>query len=320
MKSTFTTAAAFRQERDFGNKIAATFEFVTAHWRPLGKCLVYFVLPAALLMGVGLGLITNFALNSMGKPYGSAGPEELFNASYFSGFGIAMLGGMLAGVLLMGTVYGYVRVILTTEAVPAPAEVWQVIKGRLGRMLGAFGLLLGIYLLVLLALTSLMAITSFFGLLFLVIFPLFLYVMVPLTLYFPILWLEDDNLWQSLRRSFFLVQGKWWSTCGLLMVTSMIQMMLCFVFIMPQYAVMMGKMLKIPGLDSDALGVATQCLYALGVMFTAAIPLLAVAFQYFNLVERKEGLGLRSLIHSIGQGPAPVVYNQTYRADEEGEY
>jgi hypothetical protein len=49
---------------------------------------------------------------------------------------------------------------------------------------------------------------------------------------------------------------------------------------------------------------------------------LALAFQYFNLVERKEGEGLRTLVNRIGQ---PAVATQPYaadryRADEEGEY
>ncbi|PJJ47992.1 hypothetical protein [Hymenobacter chitinivorans] len=322
MKSTFTTAADFRQERDFGNKIAATFEFITRHWRPLGKCLVYFVLPATLLMGVGLGLFTNIVFNLAGQAGTGSQLDSsaILTPSYFSGVGLTMLGALAAGVMLMSTVYGYVLVILTTEAVPTPALVWQVIKRRVGRMLAAFGLLFGLYILVMVTMVSLMAITSYFGLLFLVIFPVLLYVTVPLTLYFPILWLEDGNVWDSLRRAFYLVQGKWWSTMGLLLVTGMIQGMLCFVFVLPQYAVIIGKMLKVPGLDSDVLGILTQCVYALGIMFTYAIPLLATAFQYFNLVERKEGLGLRSLINNIGQGIAPLAYNQTYRADEEGEY
>ncbi|UOQ72022.1 hypothetical protein [Hymenobacter cellulosilyticus] len=319
MKSTFTTAADFRQERDFGNKIAATFEFITAHWRPLGKCLVYFVLPAALIMGAGMGILTNTAFNGIGSS-NSGNTPQFSNGAFFSGAGLTMLGALVAGTLLMGTVYGYLRILLTTETVPTPALVWQVIKSRIGRMFGAFALLLGIYMLVSIALVALMAITSFFGVLFLIIFPAFVYVMVPLTLFFPILWLEEDNLWQSLRRSFYLVQGKWWSTAGLLVVTGMIQGMLCIVFMLPQYAVLLGKILKIPGLDSDVLGILTQCLYALGIMFTYAIPLMASSFQYFNLVERKEGLGLRSLIGTIGQGSAPLAYNQAYRPDEEGEY
>ncbi|RZK62488.1 MAG: hypothetical protein EOO59_02430, partial [Hymenobacter sp.] len=71
MKNTFTTPADFWQERDFGAKISAIFEFLGAHWRRLGKCLVYFVLPVTLLMGIGLGLMTNSMFNNMGRMLGA---------------------------------------------------------------------------------------------------------------------------------------------------------------------------------------------------------------------------------------------------------
>jgi hypothetical protein len=322
MHSTFTNAADFRQERDFGNKIAVTFEFLSAHWRPLGKCLVYFVLPAALVMGVGLGLVTNIIFNYSGllRTNPQASNESLLSPSYFSGLGLTMVGAALAVLMLLSTVYSYVRLVLATGTAPAPAQVGQEIKHRIGRMLGAFVLLFGLYFIVMMAVVGLMAVSTSFGFLFVILFPLIIYVMVPLTLYFPVLWLEDGSLWQALRRSFYLVRGKWWSTFGLIMVTTMIQFMLCILFALPQYAVMFGKIMKIPGLNSDVFGILTQCLYVLGTMFTYVIPLMAVLFQYFNLVERKEGLGLRSLIDSIGQSAAPVAYEQAYRPEEEGEY
>ena len=39
-----------------------------AHWRPLGKCLVYFVLPLALVMGVALGVAQSQIFDTVG-PY-----------------------------------------------------------------------------------------------------------------------------------------------------------------------------------------------------------------------------------------------------------
>ena len=133
MKNTFTTPADFWQERDFGAKISAIFEFLGAHWRRLGKCLVYFVLPVTLLMGIGLGLFTNSMFNSMGQlmtgrhgasrslggpveiaqPYG-ASPFAMFN---FSGIALGFIGAFLAFLLLTGTVFGYLRARLRLPAV-----------------------------------------------------------------------------------------------------------------------------------------------------------------------------------------------------------
>jgi hypothetical protein len=47
--------------------------------------------------------------------------------------------------------------------------------------------------------------------------------------------------------------------------------------------------------------------------------LIALAFQYFNLVERHDGVGLHNMVHQLGQTPVAVA-NAAYRPDEEGEY
>jgi hypothetical protein len=147
------------------------------------------------------------------------------------------------------------------------------------------------------------------------VFTLLVYLAVTLSLFFPVLWLEDNSLAGTLGRCFQLIKGRWWATFGLIAVVGIIQAMMAFVFIVPQYAVMFGKMLRVPGLDSDILGVLAQCI------FTYTIPLLAMAFQYFNLVEQKEGLGLRLLVHELGQPQAiPGVQSSHYRPDDEGEY
>lgn len=323
MKPTFTHEADFRQERDFGAKVGATMEFVVAHWRPLLKCLAYFVMPPALLMGIGLGLVTNQVWNQAARD--AAGTAEgqssdLPNvASMVGGGAVAAIGGLIAFLLLTSAVYGYLRVRLELDPAETvmPAQVWAVIRQRLGRTIlawlflsvvvgGAFGLA-G----VLLALVHP-------GLLVLLFFPFF-YVLPPLALYFPILWLEDLGLPDTLRRCFYLIGGKWWSTLGLYLVIALIQSMVSIVFALPQYAVMLGKFMKLSLLSSDAFGMTAQCIYTTGIMLTNSIVLTAMAFQYFNLVERKDGVGLHRLIDSLGQAPVRVA-NEAYRPEDEGEY
>ncbi|OWP64414.1 hypothetical protein CDA63_03280 [Hymenobacter amundsenii] len=331
MKPTFTQAADFRQQRDFSQKIGSTFEFLGAHWRPLGKCLLYFVLPLSLILGVGLGLLTNTIWNVAGQAQTNPGVLKsgaALGASYFSGFGLAMLGGVLAFLMAVSTVHSYVRLLLTTEpaVAPTPAEVWVEIRSRLGRLLLAclllFGVYAGIMLVVGLVVGGSMAAGGgpFVFLLVLILMPLLLYLLVPLTLYFPVLWLEDEGLFAALRRCYYLVKGKWWATFGLFVIAGMIQGMMSFIFVLPQYAVLFGKMLHIPGLDSDLTGMVAQTLYASGTMLLYPVSLLAMIFQYFNLVERKEGLGLLSRIANLGSGLAPAVENATFRPDDEGNY
>jgi hypothetical protein len=341
MKNTYLTPANFWKERDFGTKISATFEFIGMHWRTLGKCLVYFVLPFTLLMGIGLGLFTNSMFNQMGgvlgtkhsgwhSTVGTTTSRSPFGTFSFGGMALAFVGGMLAFLLLTGTVLGYLRarMRLPADQPVTPTEVWAELKARMGRMvlvivlLGvgyvvvSFG---GLMLVGALAGLGGSAVSALLG--FPLVFALLAYLAVVLSLFFPVLWLEDNSLVGTLGRCFQLIKGHWWATFGLIAVVSIIQGMMAFVFILPQYAVMFGKMLRVPGLDSDLVGVLAQCIYAAGIIFTYTISLLAMAFQYFNLVERKEGLGLRLLVNELGQPQAiQAAQSSHYRPDDEGEY
>jgi hypothetical protein len=346
MKNTYTTPADFWKERDFGAKISATFEFISAHWRPLGKCLLYFVLPGALLMGIGLGLFTNSMYNQMGGAMGKAtysrqlgGPVEIaqpygsspFGSFNFGGMAVGMLATMLSFLLLVGTVYGYLRARLRLPAATpiTPAVVWAEIKGRMGKMLLIIVLVGVAYMAVVLGAVALFALfvrnggdsvwSALLGMPLL--FSLVVYLAIVLSLFFPVLWLEDGNVFTTVSRCFQLIKGRWWATFGLLAVIGIIQGAMSIVFVIPQYAVMIGKMMHVPGLSSDVLGLVAQCIYAVGIMFTYTIPLLAVAFQYFHLAEQKEGWGLRLLVDALGQPQViPVAQSGHYRPDEEGEY
>ena len=346
MKNTYTTPADFWQERDFGAKISAAFDFIGAHWRTLGKCLVYFVLPGALLLGIGLGMFTNTMFNLSGNALAAqragavpraSNPFAAFSALGLGGLGVAMLGAILAFLLLVGTVHAYVRARLRLPAATpvTPTEVWAELRARLGRMLGVVGLFVGGYLV--LALVLVMVIGGIAGLgkvlgssgagaafgfiLIPIFYCLLVYASIALSLLFPVLWLEDRGLFASVGRCFQLIKGHWWATFGLILVATFLQSMLAIVFAIPQYAVMFGKMLQLPGLNSDVLGLVAQCVYAVGIIFTYSLPLLALVFQYFNLVERREGQGLRLLVSQLGQGQAaPLPLSDHYRPDEEGEY
>lgn len=344
MKNTYTTATDFWKERDFGAKISATFEFIGAHWRPLGKCLLYFVLPCALLMGIGMGLFTNSMYNQMGGAIGGMGGRpngwhttiaapnaSPFGQFNFGGMALGMLASMLSFLLLVGTVYGYVRARLHLPATTpiTPAVVWAEIKERIGRMLLVIVLVGAAYMVLALGVIAVVALFTGIGagsvwsalLGVPLLFSLIVYLAIVLSLFFPVLWLEEGNVFTTLSRCFQLIKGRWWATFGLLAVVGMIQGMLVFVFIIPQYAVMIGKMMHVPGLSSDVLGLVAQCIYAVGIMFTYTIPLLALAFQYFHLAEQKEGWGLRLLVDTLGQPQAiPVAQSSHYRPDEEGEY
>lgn len=336
MKLTFTHEADFRRERDFGTKISATFEFIGAQFRPLFKCLVYFVLPGTLLFGIGMGLIFGNIgrLSRLSAETGVAPGINNFAVSYLSGMGLAILGATVSFLLLLGTVYSFVRVRMDTPAteVVQPAQVWAYIRARLGRIVLSWLFFSGVGVALFGALAAALFgsisinsgpsaenVLGIFGVM-MVLGVVMTWLGVVLTQFFPILLIENVSIGTALRRSFSLIQGKWWSTFGVLFVATMIQSFVGYIFIIPMYAVIFAQALKVPGLDSPILSVVTGSIYAVGAVFAYVIPLVAVLFQYFNLVERKEGTGMRQLVDSLGQTAAPQVTNSYYRPDEEGEY
>jgi hypothetical protein len=333
MQAKFTHESEFRRERDFGAKVGATFEFIAAQFRPLVKCLAYFVLPGTLVFGIGIGLFFNVfmaAMPGVGARRQTAADLTGLGLSSMLGMTIAGLGALVALLLLSSTVYGFVRVRMDTPVAEAvqPAQVWAYIRSRLGRVVLAWLLLSALGTAVMVVVFGVMFALigtgggqggAAVGIVFLLFFPL-MWALVCLALYFPVLWMEDTDVWTALRRSFYLVRGKWWSTFGLYFVVAMIQGIINYMFAIPMYGLMVMKMLKIPGLESGVLSIIAASIYALGVVFTSVLPLVAMLFQYFNLVERKEGLGLRLMVDSLGQTPAPQVSNATFRPDDEGEY
>ena len=340
MKNPYLSPADFWQERDFGKKISAAFDFMGAHFKPLAKCLAYFVLPFTLVMGIGFGMFFSTFLGAFGNLGQGRRGTLGAGAAPFSGFGgqnitglvLTGLGATLAFLMLSATVYAYVRARLAWPAPEpiTPARVWAEMKARLGRLVLAGLLLLGLSLVAVAVFGALFAgsiASQSGGLAVLVGFLVWLaaiYVSIPLSLYLPVLWLEDLGVFASLGRCFQLIKGQWWPTLGLLLVASFLQSVLTYVFAIPQYAILFSKGLQVPGTESGStiLTVMATSFYALGAVFTYTLPLLALVFQYFNLVERREGRGLRLLVDDLGTPAAaqPQAQSDHYRPDDEGEY
>jgi hypothetical protein len=162
MKPLYNQESDFRRERDFGAKITATFDFLSSQFKPFVKCLAYFALPGALLMGIGLGLFmgkatgfyatlfqgTRSGINSIG----SYDPLAMYRGWGGVGLALTALGSFVTLILLSGTIYSYLRVRLDLAASETvqPGQVWSWMRPRLGRMVLACLLLFGLFIVVML--------------------------------------------------------------------------------------------------------------------------------------------------------------------------
>jgi hypothetical protein len=317
MRLSFTQEADFRQLRDFGQKFSATFDFIGTHWRGLGRALVTIVLPAALVQGVVNGLMQQQLL-ALGTGRISSRADVLERLAVFNSmrqlpfYWVNMATAAVFITLLVLTVYGYVRCCLharDSHEPIGPGQVWAVVKEEfLGAFFSYFGLLLAI-------------IIGFF-----LFFIPGLYLSIALSLFYAVKVMEGTGFGATFSRCLQLVKGKWWSTCGLLFVMSFMLIIVVAVvsgiFGGLLYAIMRGVLGSVLGEGDSPMALFTVVVTTLTSLFNLLIYpplLLALGFQYFNLVERRDGVGLRHLVDQLGRAPASVQ-NAAYRPDDEGEY
>ena len=336
----FTQPADFLKERDFGQKLEATFDFVRAHFRPLGKCLLYIVLPMALLSGLINGLFQYYLRSSFSQRVvtttdGYKSSWSMVGNMMSSPFYVVLvLVGIVTISFMVLTVYGYMVLQLRNENPSTEvtvAEVWALVRSRL---LGTLGALLGLSILVALLVSPFflfvfMAAQQAFSAFALMGFLLpfvnvaVFYVLVVLSLFF-IIWVREElGFFATLRRSFYLIWGKWWSTFGLILVMSMVLGLLASVVVIPVNLLNTWSIFSATETAfSPVLTVAANALSTFVTLFLYPPIFIALAFQYFNLVERKDGESLRFLVDRLGQ-PAPATPSRPddhFRPDEEGDY
>ncbi|GAB3312691.1 hypothetical protein ACFQT0_11775 [Hymenobacter humi] len=320
MRLRFTQESDFRQQRDFGQKISATFEFISAHWRGLGRALLYIVLPAAILQGILAGLMQRQLLMTglrdaqthgtrVGLSEGLLMFTQMTQSPYYS-LTIIMSGIFIT--LLILTVYSYIRLCLHPSSSDEPISVGAVWAGVKNEFLSSFLSYFGLLLMVIV------------GYLFLLIPGI--YLSVALSIFFAVKLMEGTGFGASVSRSLRLTRGKWWSTLGLLFIMAFL-LAICSGTIGAVIGAIVGGIGAALGLyktgdPGTAVGLFAVITSSLGSLFNLLIypPLLiALAFQYFNLVERHDGVGLRNMVSQLGQAPVTVP-NSAYRPDEEGEY
>ena len=284
------------KQRDFGQKMNASFEFATQNFVPLVKALVFIAGPSALLSGIAQGMFQSRSL------------PLLQNRDIFSRFDIYLnveylfvaIFSLITYFLAYATVSSFI--VLYEEKGLAksidPATVWNKILENISVSIGAQILS---FVLILIG-------TVFFiipGIYLGVCFQFFMIIAIR----------EKVSITDSLKRSYKLIQGKWWSTFGLIIIMSVVSSFIAIVF---QFPLMITTILNMLGLgkgitDSKVLMIAASVIAMVGSTVVQGIIWIAVAFQYYNLVERSEGSGLRADIETLGR-------SDTKRPESEDHY
>ena len=276
--------------RDFGAKINATIDYIRENIVSLLKVVLLIVVPMALLMGIFFSSMFSTIFRASSNPE-MTGPEGIsFLADLGVNYLLMMLLSMVIVAFMVGAIYTYMRLNDEHDNQPSPLEVLKKVAGRIPQMI---------------VLMILIGVVSGVGFMFFVLPGIYLGVTLSLAL--PIFIFEDQGVGKSFSKSFQLIKGKWWSTFGLLIITSIIASIISYVFSIPVYLGFLGDMFSSieasPG-DPSAVFESFSSWYMVvglgfmlvGTYVTYLIPLIALGFQYFNLSERVDGKGIRNQI------------------------
>lgn len=275
-----TQAVNFRQAREFSEIVNATFSFIRQNFASFTKALLFIAGPFI--------IITAFIFSRWYKQMLSF-QENPESATFVTGYFANMVVSAVAFMIMAAVVYQYIA--LYVEKGKDAFEVGDIISGILGN-LGKFvvaGIVAGLAVLA--------------GYIFCVIPGIYLAIAFSLT--YAVVAVEKLGALDAIGRSRDLIKNYWWQTFGIIIVIALIQMALMMIIYMPFYILMAVVGFNDP--NPETMSSSNDMIYLIFMLvimvagyLLQSIHLVALAFQYFNLVERKEGAGLLQEIEQIG--------------------
>lgn len=313
----------FRKERDFSEKLNATFAFMSEHIKPVGMNILLIAGPFALLAGICYSVYQSYTFNTAFSGAAGTAAEASPDVGLLAGGILGMFFfSLIAFTLVVAIVMRHIRLYIAEGHSHISTEfLWKNIWPDFFRVLGTsiviilmFTLLMAVIMLpVFFAIGSGARNPVMFALIFLLAFIALLLVAPAFFLLYPIRSIEQKGIFQAIGRLFPLISGKWLSTAGLVIVMHIIQTVIATVFAIPMYILIFMKAMH--GADTetafqpqspmdDVLFSLAGGFSMLGSFALYGLVMIAVTFQYFNLVERREATGLLERIDTFGEKKA----------------
>ena len=264
------------QERDFGQKINATFDFIIQNFKPLVLSLLYISSPLSLVGGFFMGSYQSGILKIQ-KGVWESGSSSFDDIYKILGTFFLLILANIPSSLVIGA---YFLEYEEGNRNITPEAVWNRLKGYIGKAL-VFNLVMGIII--------------FIGILFFIIPGV--YIGVALSLMTMVLMRENLDLGDTFRRCFYLITDQWWSTFGLLIIMGIVSSIIASVFLIPALILTM----IIAAINSDVLKTISDIFSTVGGSLVRSLVLIAIVFQYYNLIERRDGASIINAIDNIGK-------------------
>jgi hypothetical protein len=297
-----------KKSRDFSDVINATFAFISQEFKCYGKVILYYAGIPILLSAIAGAFFSGTEMSKIFSQMGTFDSSfEVFSTSYFVKVALVYLLSWFVFVFVSGLTAAYMQ--LYTEKGRdgfETSEVWQVFTTSLGKLMGFYLLtFLGFMVLgggISFVIASLSMVGSggigavvtiaFAMVIFLV---LVIYLLVPLSLGFVIIYSEKISFGALFSRMFQLVKGSWWQSFGVLFVLFLIYSLLSSFFSFP---IIISSMMQgfVSATGGDPIGgenltftmIVVSLIGTLGQFILYPILLIGVGVQYYNLREQKD--------------------------------
>jgi len=265
----------FQETREFGELISITFDFIKENFWPLGKALLFIAGPFVVLSGI---FTSTVVIKMMIKYPLNANPslsDLLQHMSSYSMLNYVFM--FITNSIIAAVVYEYI--LLYVHKGPDNftfPELVEYLKSDALNLLGVMFL-------------STLLITAGFILFFIP----GIYLAVILSPIIMVVLFENLSFPDAFERSRQLISGYWWFTFGLLVVVFIIQTIIMMAISVPINIIsefFMGPTTGTLSKSSQIVLIITSVVSSVN-YFLYSIPMIAMAFHYFNLVQRKDSIG-----------------------------
>lgn len=201
--------------------------------------------------------------------------------------------------------------------VPEKAEVTGFMKENALRFIAYVGAFLGLLLVMVIFISAIAVISPFLIFLGILVFFFGFIYLLPLIFIFPMTYLEDDSSFSAaIMKTFQLIQGNWWPTFGVFVITNIIASLISYVFVIPLQMIMWFRMFSAPNSVEETAS-NTGSLMAMIMVVSMITGILVTAYstsamilKYYDLKERKFNTGLKEKIDQIGSNDSSIFENE----------
>ncbi|GAB5472141.1 MAG: hypothetical protein Mars2KO_02400 [Maribacter sp.] len=289
------TYIEFKKKRELGDILSDTFAFLRNEFKPFFNTFLKIVGPYLLVMVICMALYMYFAGNSFNNLLLGAGSNNEainFATLFVVGF-LYIIAVLVVYVMSQSTTLHYIKSYANGKGQINFDEIKSDVYKKFGSFIG-LGFLVGISVVV--------------G--FMLCFIPGIYLWVPLALSFSILVFSDKGATDAYGESFALVKDEWWITFATLLIIGIIVGVANYAFSIPAQVYQIAKMGIFSGemdaetvvdIFKDPIYLLLNIISAVAQFLLNLISVVAGAFIYFNLNEKKNFTGTYEKIQNLGE-------------------